>query len=366
LKSSFAFRESNSSGSLSILNNNGKELLCPLKHTKASAQISGYIAKVTVTQLFDNPLKDRNVEAVYTFPLDEHAAVDSMTIKHGDHIVSGVIKTREEASRIYADARARGKTAALLDEERPNIFTQSIANIEPGKQVEVKITYVTTLPFEAGKFTFTFPTVVGPRFIPPQFKDQMGLSAQATQSSLPEINSNGAITYPDSKEAELERIVPPIATRLQRAGNDISIDVSIDAGCPIKNLASKLHEVNVQQPDSGHATIALKSLKSILNKDFVLSWEVSDKVLFSSYLNHKEKNEDGYLTVMLMPPSVVSRSQIAPRELVFLIDCSGSQDGDPLVKSKETIKYIVNRLNPDDTFQIVAFSDLERKSSTNR
>lgn len=356
LETQFPYRDAESSGSLSILDKDGKELrACPLKHTSASARISGYIARVTVTQLFENPLRHRNAEAVYTFPMDEHAAIDSMTIKHGDHIIKGLIKPREVATAMYERARQEGKTAALLDQERPNIFTQSVANIEPGKQVEVRITYVTTLPFENGKFTFVFPTVVGPRFIPPQYKEQLGLVGTIDSSVAglyPPIDSSTGQAF-----AAVPKILPPVAPKSTRAGHDVSIEVSIDAGCPISGLASKLHEVAVQQSQPDHARIALKSKRIIPNKDFVLSWDITGKAISSSYLNHTDKDGEGYLTVMMMPPKAVSRSEIAPRELVFLIDCSGSQSGEPLAKSTETVKYIVKRLNPNDTFQVVAFSN---------
>ena len=151
-----------SPGSLEIIGKGGAIAgICPLKHTDVRGAISGFVARVTVTQTFENPA-DQNIEAVYTFPLPENAAVDDMTIQIGDRTVRGLIKKREEARAIYEKAKATGHVAALLDQERPNIFTQSVANILPGEQVTVTISYLQTLEYEEGSYTFVFPMVVGP------------------------------------------------------------------------------------------------------------------------------------------------------------------------------------------------------------
>src|SRR5687767_1271502 len=153
-------------GQLQILGDDGNpQGLCPLKHTDVKAEISGFVARVTVTQQFHNP-SDEKIEAVYVFPLPQHAAVDDMTLKVAERTVRGVIKRREEAQKIYDTARSAGHVAALLDQERPNIFTQSVANIMPGEEVTVTISYVETLKYEDGAYEFSFPMVVGPRYIP--------------------------------------------------------------------------------------------------------------------------------------------------------------------------------------------------------
>ncbi|HET8549425.1 MAG TPA: VIT domain-containing protein, partial [Bryobacteraceae bacterium] len=140
-------------------------LECPLKHTDVKAEISGPLARVHVVQQFENTAPD-TVEAVYVFPLPHDAAVDQMDIQVGDRTIKGVIRERDEARRIYDAARNAGKMAALLDQERPNIFTQSVANIRPGEKVRVHISYVERVPYEAGTYSFVFPMVVGPRYIP--------------------------------------------------------------------------------------------------------------------------------------------------------------------------------------------------------
>ena len=138
---------------------------CPLKHTAVQAEISGFVARVHVTQEFSNPSGEK-IEAIYKFPLPPNSAVDSMTMEIGDRTVIGKIKKREEARRIYDDARRRGQLASLLDQERPNLFTQSVANIAPGATVKIQISYVETLKYEDANYEFSFPMVVGPRYIP--------------------------------------------------------------------------------------------------------------------------------------------------------------------------------------------------------
>jgi Ca-activated chloride channel family protein len=154
------------SGSLTVLDATGKaKAMCPLKHTDVKAEISGFISRVVVTQQFENPFKEK-IEAVYTFPLPQNAAVDDMTMIVGERTVRGKILPREEARLVYEEAKSSGKVASLLDQQRPNIFTQAVANILPGEQVKITISYVETLSYVDGAYEFVFPMVVGPRYVP--------------------------------------------------------------------------------------------------------------------------------------------------------------------------------------------------------
>src|SRR5256886_5851595 len=153
-------------GSLQVVDPNGNpKAVCPLKHTDVKAQISGFLSRLTINQEFENPFKER-IEAVYTFPLPQNAAVDDMTMVVGDRTVRGKILRREQAEAVYEAAKNNGQTASLLNQERPNIFTQSVANILPGEQIKITISYVETLKYEAGAYEFVFPMVVGPRYVP--------------------------------------------------------------------------------------------------------------------------------------------------------------------------------------------------------
>jgi Ca-activated chloride channel family protein len=337
--------QSGGAGSLLAMTGAGKPVgQCALKHTSVSTKISGYVARVTVKQSFTNPYKDK-IEAIYTFPLSESGAVDSMTMQVGNRTIRGSIKKREEAKQIYENAKAQGHVASLLDQERTNIFTQSVANIEPGANIDITITYVELLKYEAGKFSYTFPTVVGPRFIPGDPTGKQGTGSATDTTTVPDAS----------------KITPPVTPAGTRAGHDISIDVDVDAGVPIQNVSSKLHEVTVTKIGADEAKVTLKDKETIPNKDFVLSWDVAGDALKSGYLTNRDsKTESGYFTLMLLPPKRVTVEKIAPKEMIFLIDCSGSQNGAPLDKAKETLRYIVDHMNPQDTFQIIAFAQQQR------
>jgi Ca-activated chloride channel homolog len=326
-------------GTLTVIEPDGKiGEGCPLERTSVKAEVSGFLAHVTVTQIFHNPRKQK-IEAVYTFPLSSDAAVNDMTMRVGDRVVRGAIKRKEEARRIYERARDRGNVASLLDQERPNIFTQSVANIMPGEKVEITIEYAEILPYADGSFTFAFPMVVGPRFIPgtPTGKTGTGWAPDTT-------------TVPDAS-----LITPPVAKEGTRAGHDIDLSISIDAGVPILGMESKLHEVEIEHKEKNKASITLKNKTEIPNRDFVLKYLVAGEEIRSGVLTHKVGKE-GYVTVIMIPPKRVKPEQIAPKEMIFVIDCSGSQSGKPLQKAKETMKYVIDNMNPDDTFNIIDFN----------
>jgi len=327
------------SGGLEAVDRDGEPLgPCPLQHTDVRVEIAGFVSRVVVTQIFENPFSEP-IEALYTFPLSHRAAVDGMWIRTGDRTIRGEIARRGDAKKIYEEARERGQVAALLDQERPNIFTQHLANLMPGAAVEVEIHYVETLEFESGAFEFSFPTVVGPRFIPGQAAGRRGTGRPADTGRVPDA----------------PRITPPITPEGTRAGHDIAITVEIDAGIPIGAIDSKLHDVVVARNGENYATVALRRLKEIPNRDFVLRYEVAAEELRSGVLFHRTPGEDGYATFLILPPKRITSATAAPKELVFVIDRSGSQSGLPLTKAKETMLWILDHMNPDDTFQVIDF-----------
>jgi Ca-activated chloride channel family protein len=295
---------------------------CPLKHTDVKADISGFISRVTVTQEFENPYPQK-IEAVYTFPLPANSAVDAMTITIGDRVISGKIKRKDEARAIYNAARNAGYSAALLDQERPNIFTQSIANIRPGDKVKVQIQYVETLKYEDGGFELNFPMVVGPRYIP--------------------TGTNGS------------RITPPITPRGTRAGHDISLSVNLDAGLPVYSVRSSSHDIDSQRQADSRYAIKLRNENEIPNKDFLLKYNVAGKGIGDTVMTHHD-SRGGFFTLILQPPQRVAVEDIVPRELVFVLDTSGSMSGFPIEKAKETMRLALADLNPRDTFNLITFS----------
>ena len=331
-------------GSLGIVGKDGKiQGTCPLKHTEVRAGISGFLARVTVTQTFANTAT-QNIEAVYTFPLPQDAAVDDMTIQIGDRTVRGLIKRREEARAIYEKAKSTGHVAALLDQERPNIFTQSVANIVPGEQVTVTISYVETLRYEAGSYEFVFPMVVGPRYIPGQPTGYQGSGWAPDTNRVPDAS----------------RVTPWVAAKGTRAGHDISLEIALDAGVPIQELRSKTHEIDIDRKGPSRATVHLRDEAAIPNKDFILKYDVAGAQVADAILSTpapgRSKPTGGYFTMILQSPARLPESDIQPKELVFVLDTSGSMWGFPLEKAKQVISRALDELYPGDTFNLITFS----------
>jgi Ca-activated chloride channel family protein len=253
--------------------------------------------------------------------------------------VRGLIKRREEAQAIYQAARQAGHVAALLDQERPNIFTQSVANIMPGENVTVEISYVELLKYEAGSYEFVFPMVVGPRYIP----------------GAP-IGRQGGGWAPDTTRVpDASRITPPVTPPGTRAGHDISIEVKLDAGVPIEEYRSTSHMIVSERTGAASAVIRLKEQAVIPNKDFILKYDVAGGKIEDALLTHKGK-QGGFFTFILQPPDRVEESEVTPREIVFVIDTSGSQYGFPIEKSKKLAQLALAHLHPQDTFNIITFA----------
>ncbi len=328
-------------GRLDALDAQGKSLgSCPLKHTEVTVDVAGFIARVTVRQQFHNPFADK-IEAVYVFPLSQDAAVDRMTMKVGDRIIKGEIKEKGEARAIYESAKAEGKVASLLDQQRPNIFIQSVANIEPGEQVEITISYSETLDWKAGEYSFDFPMVVGPRYIPG------GGSAAAPMTT----------GRPTAEVPDADKITPPVTPQGTRAGHDISVTVNLDAGLPIRRIDSKQHAVTVDypQPDKTRAVIKLKQSKTIPNKDFVLVYETASDRIEDAVLTHTDERGK-FFTLVLQPPKRVRRELIVPKEIVFVIDKSGSMRGFPIETAKQAMRLCIQGLHENDTFNLMTFA----------
>jgi Ca-activated chloride channel family protein len=302
------------------------------------ADITGFLARVTVTQEFENPFSEK-IEAVYTFPLPHDAAVDDMTMLVGGRVVRGKIKRREEAQKIYDAARAAGKVAALLDQERPNIFTQMVANIMPGESVKVEISYVETLHYEEGFYEFVFPMVVGPRYIP----------------GAPIGRQGGGWSLDTNRVPDASRITPPVVKPGTRAGHDISVTVALDAGVPVGELVSSTHEVEVSRPSASKVMVRLKDRAVIPNKDFILRYEVAGNKIQDAFLAHRAAS-GGFFTLIVQPPERITAADVTPKELVFVLDTSGSMTGRPIEKAKQAMKLALEGLYAQDTFNLITFS----------
>lgn len=325
--SAAGFGQNTTEGSLYAAGKGGRDLgACPLKSTAVKADISGFLARVTVKQEFENKFTEP-VEAVYVFPLSQNGAVDNMTMMIGDRVVRGKIMKRDDARTTYETAKAAGKTASLLDQERPNIFTQSVANIMPGDRVVIEISYVETLKYEDGAYEFVFPMTVAPRHIP-----------------------RGV--------ADAQLISPPPALTV-RGGHDISIEVNLNAGVPVEEIRSSSHDIDQINFAPNTAKVTLRDEKVIPNKDFILRYDVSGKRIEDALMTHRDER-GGFFTMILQPPDKASTEDRTPKEIVFVLDTSGSMSGFPIEKAKEAMKLSLDGLYPDDTFNLITFAGSTR------
>jgi Ca-activated chloride channel family protein len=322
----------------------GKQVIVPLKHTDVKGSVAGYISAVNVTQQFHNPY-DSKIEAVYVFPLPENAAVSEFLMTIGDRTIRGIIRERADAERIYNQARAQGYTASLLTQERPNIFTQKVANIEPGKAIDINITYYSTLTYSDGGYEFVFPMVVGPRFNP----TSGGAGFQPAGDGIGAVaqGHHGA----SNQKTEVQYHRPE-----DRTGHDIALTLDIDAGVSIEALECRTHKADIQRTGPSRATVTLSKNDRIPNRDFVLRWQVAGDSVKSAILAH-EDDRGGYFTMMLVPPKDLKRVPRNAVELVFVLDRSGSMSGRPMEQAQNAIARGLERLQPGDSFQIIDFSN---------
>lgn len=331
------------SGAL-VVKDGEKVLPFPLKHTDVRARIDGYIATVEVRQQYVNPF-DTKIEAVYVFPLPENAAVNEFVMTVGDRVIRGIIREREEAKQIYEAAKHQGYVASLLEQERPNVFTQKVANIEPGKQVDIGIKYFHTLAYTDGWYEFVFPMVVGPRFNPPGTTDGIGAVARG------ERNASG-------QKTEVQYLSPD-----ERTGHDISLQVDLNAGVRIEDVRSLNHAIETSPfpPNSdllgpNARQISLSAGDRIPNKDFVLRYKVAGETLKSAVIAERDSKGGGYFALMLYPPTSTEQLARRPVDLCFTLDVSGSMSGAPIEQSRAAMRAALGMMREDDTFNIIRFA----------
>ena len=313
-----------------------KEVPMPLKHTDVRASISGYIGAVEVTQQFLNPYSQK-IEAEYVFPLPHNAAVNEFSMTIGNRRIRGIIRERKEAEQLYQDARQQGYVASLLTEERPNVFTQRVANIEPGKEIDVDIKYFHTLEYVDGWYEFVFPMVVGPRYNPSGITNGIGAVARGQASA-------------SGQNTEVEYLKPG-----ERSSHDISLKVDVDAGVPIEAFECKTHQIASATPSPEHLIVSFAPGDNLPNRDFVLRYRVAGDQIKSSLLTYRDER-GGFFSLVLYPPQELQGLKRQPLELVFVLDCSGSMSGRPIEQAKAAVQRGLQLLQPGDSFQLINFS----------
>ncbi len=314
----------------SVMTDEGSVDALPLLNTYANVNILGVIADVTVRQIYTNR-GEKPLEAVYTFPVSTRAAVYSMTMIINDRILKAEVQTQKQARETYEKAKQEGRSASLLEQQRPNVFRMNVANIMPGDTIIVEMKYTELLVPENGVYEFVYPTVVGPRYV------------SKTEDSDDSIDEFFEIPYTHEGEA---------------AFYDFDIVVKVNAGMPLSEVYSLSHKINVNYTGTGNkqALIKLKEGQNKSgNKDFVLKYSLSGDKISTGLILSKGKRENFFL-LMLQPPKKVRSEEIPPREYIFVVDVSGSMNGYPLDISKKMLKELLGSLREKDLFNVLLFA----------
>ena len=300
----------------------------PLKSTKAEVDIASIIADVKVTQEYKNEGKTP-IEAIYVFPASTRAAVYKMTMTIGDRVIKAVIKERNQARQEYEEAKHQGKSASLLEQQRPNVFQMNVANIMPGDLIKVEMCYTELLVPENGIYEFVYPTVVGPRY--------------SNQPAETAAENNKWVSNPYTQEGE-----KPMYT--------FDIKVNLNAGMPVKDVRCTSHDMDIQYQSADKVVATLKPGSDHEgNRDVILQYRLKGDAIQSGLLLFKGSEENFFLA-MMQPPQRVSANNIPPREYVFIVDVSGSMNGFPLEISKKVLRDLIGKLKPTDRFNVILFA----------
>jgi Ca-activated chloride channel family protein len=315
-----------------------KAIGLPLKHTDVKVQVAQMMAVYTVTQTFENPFTVP-IDAVYVFPLGSEAAVSGFAMTIGERTITGQIQGRAEARRTFESARTAGHTAALVEQEKTNVFAQRIANIAPRETIKVRFEYSELLDYADGQYTVAFPLVVGPRYLPearvgasPVGSHPAGASGRAGVTSVPYLADN-------------------------RDASTVSFTADIDAGVPLHGIASPSHDVDVTDVSPTRARATLHAADEIPNRDLIMKYRVAGDRTMVGVLGHRTTADDGAFVLVVQPKAEYRTGDVAARDVMIVIDKSGSMEGVPLDQAKQVAAGILGTLTPRDTFNILAFSD---------
>ncbi|MGJ5076336.1 marine proteobacterial sortase target protein [Bradyrhizobium oligotrophicum] len=335
------------SGAL-LFKSDGRYAEAPRLGIDVDIVVSGPTARARVTQLFKNT-SSQWMEAVYVYPLPPDSAVDTLKMIVGDRVVVGDIKPREQAKVIYEQAKRDGKTAALTEQERPNIFTNSLANIGPGETVLVQIEYQQPVAASGGEFSLRVPLVVAPRYNP----------APIVQSVDLRPGGNGWGAASNDPVPDRDRISPEVLDPAKTDPvNPTRITVRLQAGFAIGEVKSHHHQVTIDSPDAKTRVVTLAEGVVPADRDFELTWKPAAAATPSVGLFHEQVGDADYLLAFVTPPAVTaSARRPQPRDVIFVIDNSGSMGGTSIRQAKASLLYALGRLQPADRFNVIRFDD---------
>ena len=311
-----------------------------LLSTDIKIAVAGSSSRTIVSQRFINT-SETWAEGVYVFPIGENAAVDTLKLRIGEKFIEGIIKEKFEAKVIYEEAKAEGKKASLIEQQKPNLFTNNIANIGPGEVVVVQIEFQSKLISKDGTWELRVPLVSPPRYDISVIEEKIefGSSGFSNKSINADYNENIDVKILDEKELF----------------NPVEIFIDLNTGFDLNSVKSAFHKVNIDKLSNGHHKISLPGPISS-DRDFVLRWTAKDKDTQTSLFKETQGNQE-HLLLTLNPP-LTNKNKYSPnREIIFIQDISGSMGGEPLRQSKIGLEMAIKRLKPRDKFNIVLFND---------
>lgn len=328
----------------------------PLKSTEVTTNINGVIAETYVVQTYANE-GDKPINARYVFPTSSTVSVHGMKMEIGNHVVTAKIKEKEEAKEEYEEAKSEGKSASLLEQKRPNVFTMDVANIMPGDTARIELHYTELISSTEGVYSFVFPTVVGPRYIAPQ-EDSSGADAgQENEAADSSDRQGGDADNQEPAESGDTWAVSPYLPEGVTPDSEYHITVNLSAGVPIADVTCKSHEIQVDQNTDSQAKITLANPEDYAgNRDFILNYRLTGQSVESGLVLTSTDSEN-YFFLTVQPPERFEPEDIPPREYIFVLDVSGSMYGYPLDTAKDLIRNLVTGLRDTDCFNLVLFSD---------
>ena len=325
----------------------GRLLPAPLQSSEVDISVSGPLARVIVRQTYTNP-SDIWLEGIYTFPLPDKSAVDRLTMIVGERRINGVIQEKEKARKTYEQAKAQGRRASLVDQERPNIFTTQVANIGPQESITIEIQYQENLRFDDGAFSLRFPMVIRPRYSP---GDRL----------VSEAPSGTGWSWDTTQVADANRITPPIIDPASGPINPVRMHVALDPGFPVSRITSPYHVIDISRLNGDRYDITLAQGEVPADRDFVLNWRPAQGTAPTAGVFTEVRDGQAYHVMMIMPPADEKASDgesgvAHARETIFILDVSGSMAGPAIHQAKAALLLALDRLDAKDAFNVIAFS----------
>ncbi|NND35573.1 MAG: marine proteobacterial sortase target protein [Gammaproteobacteria bacterium] len=318
--------------------------------SRADITVSGFVATVEVVQRFRNATRDW-AEGVYVFPLPDTAAVNAMELRIGERVIVGEIREKQQARREYQQAKREGRKAGLVEQPRPNMFTTAVANIAPGQEIEVRLTYVERVAYEGGRFSLRFPMTITPRYIP-------GAPRPAGEEPMTAAPGSGWAVNTDqvTDAAEITPHLEPRRPTSEAPINPIELSVALDPGLPLADISSAYHDIHVAR-QGGLYDVSLTAGRVPMDRDFELTWQTAVGSEPAAALFTQELDGSAYALAMILPPTQVADAARLPRETVLIIDTSGSMGGEPIRQARAALELALSRLAPGDRFDVIAFND---------